>query len=154
MQKNETKTITTNRKAFHEYFIEEKFTAGIALQGTEVKAIRAGQVNLKDSYTRVVKHEVFLVKCHIAPYDFGGYANHEPERERRLLLQKKEIRRLERVLDTPGITLVPLSIFITECGKIKVELGVARGKKQYDKRQALAKRQAHREIEHFRKDHI
>ncbi|MDD5231692.1 MAG: SsrA-binding protein SmpB, partial [Candidatus Marinimicrobia bacterium] len=102
MPKEEIKTVTTNKKAFHDYFITDKIEAGIELKGTEVKSIRAGQINLKDSYAKIINQQVFLLKCHISPYDFGGYDNHDPERDRRLLLHRNEIRRLQRNIENKG----------------------------------------------------
>jgi len=149
--KNEVKIVATNRKAFHDYEIQDKLEAGIELKGTEVKAIRAGQVNLKDSYAKINRGEVFLYNSHISPYDFGGFDNHDPERPRRLLLHHQEIRRLQRQVETKGITLIPLRIYLNEKGIIKVELGLARGKRQYDKRAAIAERELRREMDLHRK---
>lgn len=149
--KNETKIITTNRKAFHDYEIQDKLEAGIELKGTEVKAIRAGQVNLKDSYAKIHQGELFLYNSHISPYDFGGFDNHDPERPRRLLLHQQEIRRLQRQIETKGMTLVPLRLYINEKGKIKVEIGLVRGKRQYDKRAAIVERESRRELDFQRK---
>jgi len=149
--KNEEKNITTNRKAYHDYFIQDKIIAGIELKGTEVKAVRAGQISLKDSYAKIENGEVFLLKAHISPYDFGGYDNHEPERNRRLLLHRAEIKRLQRNIESKGMALVPLRVFITEKGKVKVELALAKGKRQYDKREAIADRELRKELDYQRK---
>jgi len=149
--KEDVKNITTNKKAFHDYFILDKIEAGIELKGTEVKSVRAGQVNLKDSYAKIINQEVYLFKCHIAPYDFGGYDNHDPERDRRLLLHRNEIRRLQRSIENKGQTLIPLRVFMTEEGKVKVEIGLAKGKRQYDKREAIADKDARREMQRLRK---
>lgn len=151
MPKEDAKNVTTNKKAFHDYFILDKIEAGIELKGTEVKSIRSGQVNLKDSYAKIIKQQVFLLKCHISPYDFGGYDNHDPERDRRLLLHRNEIKRLQRNVEMKGETLIPLRIFITEKGKVKVEIGLVKGKRQYDKREAIADKDARRELERLRK---
>jgi len=151
MPNEDVKVITTNKKAFHDYFILDKIEAGIELKGTEVKSIRAGQVNLKDSYAKITNRELYLLKCHIAPYDYGGYDNHNPERDRRLLLHRNEIRRLQREVENKGLTLIPLRVLITERGKVKVEIGLAKGKRQYDKRNALAEKEARREVERLRK---
>lgn len=151
MPKEDVKNITTNKKAFHDYFILDKIEAGIELKGTEVKSVRAGQVNLKDSYAKIINQEVYLFKCHIAPYDFGGYDNHDPERDRRLLLHRNEIRRLQRSIENKGQTLIPLRVFMTEEGKVKVEIGLAKGKRQYDKREAIADKDARREMQRLRK---
>ncbi|MCK9244162.1 MAG: SsrA-binding protein SmpB [Candidatus Marinimicrobia bacterium] len=151
MPKEEIKTVTTNKKAFHDYFITDKIEAGIELKGTEVKSIRAGQINLKDSYAKIINQQVFLLKCHISPYDFGGYDNHDPERDRRLLLHRNEIRRLQRNIENKGQTLIPLRVLINAKGKVKVEIGLAKGKRQYDKREAIADKDARREMQRLRK---
>jgi SsrA-binding protein len=129
------KDLARNRAAFHNYFIEDRFEAGIVLAGTEVKSLRRGSCSLKDAYARVKEGELFLYNCHIAPYSHGTAFNHEPLRPRKLLLHKREIHRLEREQAGTGLTLVPLRIYLRG-GVIKVELGVARGKRQYDKREA------------------
>lgn len=139
------KVVTVNRKARHDYFILDTFEAGLALLGTEVKSLRAGKVNLKDSYARVRHGELWLCGVHISPYSHGSYNNHDPERERKLLMHKSEIRRLSGKIEEGGMTLVPLRIYFRN-GKAKVELALARGKKHYDKRQSIAKRDAKREI--------
>jgi SsrA-binding protein len=149
--KDDVKNVTTNKKAFHDYFILDKLEAGIELKGTEVKSIRAGQVNLKDSYAKIVNQQLMLLKTHISPYDFGGYDNHDPERDRRLLLHRNEIKRLQRSVENKGATLIPLRIYITAQGRVKVEIGLAKGKKQYDKREAIADKDARRELERLRK---
>lgn len=140
-----TKTIE-NRKARHDYHIEETFEAGIVLQGTEVKSLRAGQANLKDSFARVKDNEVYLVNMHISPYEQGNQFNHEPTRERKLLLHKSEIRKLIGKTKEKGLTLVPLKVYFTR-GKVKVELALAKGKNLYDKRQDMAAKDAKREME-------
>ena len=129
------KEIARNRAAFHNYFIGDRFEAGVVLLGTEVKALREGACNLKDSYARVKGGEVYLFNCHISPYKHGSAFNHEPLRPRKLLLHRREIIRLLKEQDMSGNTLVPLRVYLKD-GKIKVELGVARGKKQYDKRES------------------
>ena len=138
------KVIAVNRKARHEYFIEETFDAGIALVGTEVKSIRAGKVSLQESYAKVEDGEMWLVGMHIAPYEQGGRWNLDPIRRRKLLLHKNEIVRLQAKSQQKGLALVPISIFF-ERGYAKIELGLARGKKLYDKREAIAERDAQRE---------
>jgi len=144
--------ITTNKKAFHDYQINEKFEAGIELTGTEVKSLRAGHAHLKDSYVRIRNGEAFLLKAHIAQYKYSsGYDNHDPERDRRLLLHKKEIFRLKKNIDIKGVTLIPLRLYFNERGKVKVEVGIAKGKRQYDKRAAIAEKDIKREIERTRK---
>jgi SsrA-binding protein len=138
------KVIATNKKAFHDYFILEKMEAGIALQGTEVKAIREGRLNLKDSYATIRTGEAFLVNCHISPYSHGNRENHDPTRARKLLLHVKEIRKLIGKTQEKGLTLVPLRVYLKR-GRVKVELGVARGKKMYDKRETERRKEADKE---------
>jgi SsrA-binding protein len=145
------KVVVQNRKARHDYDIVDRFETGIVLQGTEVKSLRAGRVNLKDSYAIVESGEVFLHRVHISTYEEGTYHNHEPERTRKLLLHAMEIRRLAGRTQQQGLTLVPLSIYFLR-GRVKVELGLAKGKKQFDKRHSLAERQAQREVERALKD--
>ncbi|HOB41153.1 MAG: SsrA-binding protein SmpB [Limnochordia bacterium] len=137
------KVVTENRKARHDYFIEETMEAGIVLQGTEVKSIRLGRVNLKDSYARVENGEVFLYGMHISPYEQGNRFNHDPLRPRKLLLHKREIRRLLGKTREEGYTLVPTRLYFNR-GKCKVELALAKGKRKYDKRESYAKRDAER----------
>ena len=137
------KVISENRKARHDYFIEETMEAGIVLQGTEVKSIRLGRVNLKDSFARVENGEVFLYGMHISPYEQGNRFNHDPLRPRKLLLHKREIRRLLGKTREEGYTLVPTRLYFTK-GKCKIELALAKGKKRYDKRESYAKRYAER----------
>lgn len=143
--KEQIKVVAKNRKAYHDYFIDEVYEAGIALVGTEVKSIRTGKVSLRDSYAEVVGGEVFLQNMHISPYDKGNRFNHDPRRQRRLLLHKREIRRLLGQTTQKGYTLIPLRLYFKR-GKVKVELALARGKKLYDKRRDLAKRDAQREV--------
>jgi SsrA-binding protein len=140
------KVIAQNRKARHDYEVLASFEAGLALQGTEVKSIRAGKVTLKDSYARVERGEVFLVHLHINPYEAASHFNHDPERPRKLLLHRWEIRRLVGQLEQRGLTLVPLRLYLKN-GRAKVELGLVRGKRQYDKRQDIGQRDAQRAIE-------
>ncbi len=139
------KVVAENRKARHDYFIEETYEAGIALVGTEVKSLRAGKANLRDSYAEVINGEVFLQNMHISPYEKGNRFNHDPKRPRKLLLHKSEIRRLIGRTMQKGYTLIPLRVYFKR-GKAKVELALARGKKLYDKRESIAKRDAEREI--------
>ena len=138
------KAVATNKKAFHDYFILEKFEAGISLLGTEVKAIREGRLNLKDSYALVQGGEAFLFHCHISPYSHGNRENHDPTRTRKLLLHEKEIRKLIGKTQEKGLTLVPLRVYLKR-GRIKVELGVARGKKLIDKRETERRKEADQE---------
>jgi SsrA-binding protein len=141
----EDKVLATNRKARHDYHIEETFEAGIALQGTEVKSLRDGRANLKDAYGTVEGGEVFLVGCHISPYEAGNRFNHEPLRKRKLLLHRQEIRRLIGKVQEKGLTLIPLA-FRLRGRRVKVELALARGKKLYDKREDIKRRTEEREI--------
>ena len=138
------KLVAANRKAFHDYFILEKLEVGIALLGTEVKAIREGRLNLKDSYALVQSGEAFLFNCHISPYSHGNRENHDPTRSRKLLLHQKEIRKLIGKTQEKGLTLVPLRVYLKR-GRVKVELGVARGKKLIDKRETERRKEADRE---------
>ena len=140
----EEKVIATNKKAFHDYFILERLEAGVALLGTEVKSIREGRINLKDSYAIVRGGEPFLLNCHISPYSHGNRENHEPTRTRKLLLHHQEIRKLIGKSQEKGLTLVPLRVYLKR-GKVKVELGVARGKKLYDKRETERRKEQDRE---------
>ncbi len=140
------RVIITNRKARHEYHIDETYEAGITLKGTQVKSLRLGNANLQDSYAFVRAGEVFLEGMHISPYEFGNQFNHEPKRERKLLLNKKEIRKLIGKTKEKGYTLIPLSVYFRN-GKAKIELALARGKKSYDKRKTIAERDAKREQE-------
>jgi SsrA-binding protein len=145
------KTLCQNKKARFDYFIEETYEAGIALQGTEVKSLRLGKAILKDSYVAINGEEAFLYNTHISPYPFGHQFNHDPERVRKLLLHKREIRRLTGKTHERGYTLVPLKIYLKN-GKIKIEIGLAKGKALYDKREVLKRRSADREIEKAMKD--
>jgi SsrA-binding protein len=147
------KIICTNKQARFDYHLEDRYEAGLVLQGTEVKSLRDGRANLKDSYAVVDGGEVYLYNCHISPYPNGGYANHEPQRVRKVLLHRKEIRRLVGKTRERGLTLIPLRLYFLR-GKAKVELALARGKKQYDKREDMKQRDADREIERaFRERH-
>jgi SsrA-binding protein len=141
------KVVATNRKAFHDYFIEEKFEAGIVLQGTEVKSLREGRVNLQDSYASVREGEMFLHNCHVSPYSHGNIMNHDPTRVRKLLLHKTEINKLLGKTQQKGLTLIPLRIYFSKRGHAKVELGLAKGKKLYDRRESIKAREAGREVQ-------
>jgi SsrA-binding protein len=151
-KENIKKAVATNRKAYHDYFIEEKFEAGIMLQGTEVKSLREGRVNLQDSYASVKGDEVFLHHCHISPYSHGNIMNHEPLRTRKLLLHRKEIDKLLGKTKQQGLTLIPLRIYFSKRGLAKVELGLAKGKKQHDRRETIKTREASREVERAMKE--
>jgi SsrA-binding protein len=145
------KILCLNKKARHDYFIEETYEAGIALEGTEVKSLRMGKGNLKDSYVLIKDEEAFLHNTHISPYPYGHQFNHEPERVRKLLLHKQEIRRFSGKTNERGYTLIPLKIYL-KSGKIKLLIGLAKGKTLYDKREDLKRRSADREMEKALKD--
>ena len=146
MAAEQEKVITVNRRARHDYFIDETFEAGMVLTGSEVKSLRDGRANLKDSYARIAKGEAFLVNSHISPYPAANQFNHEPTRTRKLLLHKREIRRLTGRVSERGLTLIPLRLYFKK-GRVKAELGLARGKKLYDKRETMRKRAVQREVE-------
>lgn len=139
------KVISTNRKAFHDYLIFDKFIAGIVLTGTEIKSIRKGMINLKDSFAKIEANEIFLYGMHISPYEQGNRYNHKPDRIRKLLLQKREILKIQDKVKKDGVTIVPLELFLTH-GFAKIEIGLAKGKKLYDKREALTKKTQERDI--------
>ena len=140
------KVISTNRKAFHDFLIFDKFIAGIVLAGTEIKSIRKGAVNLKDSFAKIEKGEIFLYNFHISKYEQGNRYNHEPERTRKLLLNRKEILKIEMKIKKEGYTIVPLELFLTR-GYAKLEIGLAKGKKLYDKREDITKKTQNRDIQ-------
>jgi SsrA-binding protein len=147
----EMKVVAANRKALHDYIIEDTYEAGIALTGTEIKSVRASRVNLRDGYVQVRNGEAWLLNVHISPYDFGNRENHEPRRERKLLLHRREIRKLQSKVAERGWTIVPLRIYLKE-GRAKVEVALARGKRVYDKRQAVAERDMDRDLRRVLKD--
>ncbi|MDM5339927.1 SsrA-binding protein SmpB [Fictibacillus enclensis] len=151
MPRGEGKLVAQNKKARHDYHIEETFEAGIVLQGTEIKAIRAGRINLKDSFARVQNGELFLHNMHVSPYEQGNRYNHDPLRTRKLLLHKKEITKLLGQTKEQGYSIVPLKLYLKN-GFAKVLIGLAKGKKNYDKRQDLKKKDAKREIERAFRD--
>ena len=140
LMRREPKTIATNRKAYHDFHIEEKFEAGVVLSGTEVKSLREGKANLKESYARIKDGEIFLVNAHISPYTCGNIYNHEPKRERKLLMHTREIDRLYGKVRESGYTLVPLSLYFNERNRVKVEFGLAKGKTSFDKREDIKRR--------------
>ncbi|GIN19739.1 SsrA-binding protein SmpB [Siminovitchia fordii] len=146
MAKEEGKLVAQNRKAGHDYFIEDTYEAGIVLQGTEIKSIRAGRVNLKDSFARIQNGEVFIHNMHISPYEHGNRYNHDPIRTRKLLLHRKQINKLIGETKEAGYTLVPLKLYMKN-GFAKMLIGLGRGKKQYDKREDLKRKEAKRDIE-------
>ena len=149
-EKKGIKVMAHNRKALHDYFVEEKYEAGIELRGTEVKSVRAGTLNLKDSYVIVKNGEAYVHSMHISPYDKGNIFNHDPDRPKRLLLHKKELGKLYALVKQDGYALIPLSVYLKDA-RVKVELGVCRGKKNYDKREASAQRDAKREMDRVMK---
>jgi SsrA-binding protein len=150
-QEPRDRSIATNRRARHEYAILETYEAGLALRGTEVKSLRAGLVNFKDSYATVRNGEVWLLGCHINPYSHGTDANHDPERDRKLLMHAKEISRLTGKIAERGLTLVPLKLYF-KSGRAKLELGLGRGKKLHDKRSTLREREVKREMDRAARD--
>ena len=150
-KKMQSKIIAQNKKAWHDYFVDEKYEAGIALYGTEVKSVRTGAVNLKDAYCSIKNGELFVLGMHISPYEKGNIFNREPLRDKKLLMHKREIMKLHGLMTQKGYTLVPLSLYFS--GKnVKVEVGLCRGKKLYDKRDALAEKQAGREMDRRMRD--
>lgn len=151
-KKEGIKEIASNRKAFHDYFVLERFEAGIELFGTEVKSIRAGQVNLKDSYCTIREDELFVRGMHVSPYEKGNIFNRDPDRVRRLLMHRKEILKLNQRVMLEGVALVPLSVYFKD-SRVKVEVGLCKGKKLYDKRDTDAKRQAQRDMDRSMKNY-
>jgi SsrA-binding protein len=145
--------VVVNRKARHDYFIDETVEAGLVLTGSEVKSLRDGRCNLVDSFARITRGEAFITNVHISPYDPASRENHEPTRSRKLLLHRLEIDRLEGKLKQKGLTLVPLRIYFNERGRAKIELGLGRGKKHYDKRQTIKERDAKRETARAMRSH-
>lgn len=146
MSKEAIKTVVTNKKAFHDYFVEESYEAGIELFGTEVKSIRQGRVNLKDAWCSIVNGEIFVNNMHISPYEHGNIFNRDPLRVKRLLMHKREITRLYGLTKQQGYAIIPLSVYFKK-GRVKVEVGLCKGKKLYDKRAVEAKKASEREIE-------
>jgi len=146
MQNKEEKNITSNRKAFHDYFIEQTIEVGVVLLGTEVKALRNGKANLVDAYASIKNGEVWMINAHIGVYDHGNINNHEPLRIRKLLLKLSEIRKLDNKIKQKGYSLIPLRIYFSN-GKVKVEIGLARGKKSYDKRETIKLKDAKRDLD-------
>ncbi|MCM3115230.1 SsrA-binding protein SmpB [Neobacillus drentensis] len=151
MPKGEGKVVAQNKKAYHDYFIEETYEAGIVLQGTEIKSIRGGKVNLKDAYARIQNGEAILFGMHVSPYEQGNIFNHDPLRTRKLLLHKREINKLIGETKEAGYALVPLKLYLKN-GFCKVLIGLAKGKKNYDKRESLKQKEAKREIERAFRD--
>ena len=151
MEKQQCKTIAQNKKARHDYFVEESFEAGIELVGTEVKSLRAGGVNLKDSWCEIKNGEIFIRQMHVSPYEHGNIFNRDPLRARKLLMHKREISRLGSLIATKGLTVIPLSLYF-KGSRVKVQVGLCRGKKLYDKRDDMAKRDAKRDIDRALKE--
>lgn len=147
MANKQRKMIANNKKARHDYFIEETYEAGIVLTGTEIKSARLGKVSIKESYARIEKEEMMIYGMNISPYEQGNRFNVDPLRPRKLLLHKREIRKLIGATKLKGLTLVPLTMYINEAGRAKIEIALARGKKNYDKRETIAKRDASRNME-------
>ena len=147
------KIVATNKKARHDFFIEDTYEAGIELSGTEVKSIRAGKVNLRDSYAQVKDGEMFVYGMHISPYEKGNIFNTDPLRPKKLLLHKAEIRKLQQAVMLQGLALIPLSVYFKD-GRIKVELALCKGKKLYDKRETIAKQSAQREMERHMRERM
>lgn len=147
------KLIANNKKAYHEYFVDEVYEAGLSLQGTEVKSVRMGQVSIKEAYCRIRNGEVFVENMNISPYEQGNRENHDPLRQRKLLLHRDEIDKLTKKVDEKGLTLVPTRLYFKD-GRAKLEIGVCRGKKLYDKRETLKQKQADREASRAMSDHL
>ena len=150
MPQKGVKVIVQNRRARHDYFVEETWEAGIELRGTEVKSIRMGRCNLKDCYAQVKDGELFVLGMHISPYENGSFSNTDPLRPKRLLMHKREIRKLQQAVMQQGLALIPLNVYLKD-GRVKVEIAICRGKKNYDKRDDIAKRDAEREMERHMK---
>jgi SsrA-binding protein len=148
---NADRVVTQNRRAFHEYFIDEQLETGIVLTGTEIKSVRDGKATISEAYVRIDNGELWLIGCHITPYTHGSYANHDPDRPRKLLAHGREIDRLRQQTDQKGMTLVPLRIKLKR-GRAKVDVGIAKGKNLYDKRQATSERDAKRQIDRAMRD--
>lgn len=145
------RVVTSNRRAFHDYFIDETVEAGVALTGTEIKSIREGKATISEAYARIENGELWLVGAHISPYSHGSYTNHDPDRPRKLLVHKAQIQDLQAAIERKGLTLVPLRLLLKR-GRAKVDIGVARGKKLYDKRATTAEREANRDIQRAMRD--
>ena len=151
--KKQIKLQANNKKAYHDYFVEETYEAGIELTGTEIKSVRAGKVSIKESFVKIKAGQAMVYGMNISPYEQGNRFNVEPTRVRRLLLHKQEIRKLDQALALQGMTLMPLKLYINEDGRAKLEIGLCRGKKNYDKREAIAKKDAQRSMERSMRNH-
>ena len=145
-QRRTDRVVTTNRRAFHDYFIVETIEAGLVLSGSEIKSIRDGKATISEAYARIENSELWLIGAHISPYRHGAYANHDPDRPRKLLVHKSQVRELRRAIEQKGMTLVPLRLAIKR-GRAKIDIGVARGKKLHDKRQAAAERESRLDVQ-------
>ncbi len=152
MSQDHIKILTVNKKARFNYFIEDEFEAGIILKGTEVKSLRDGRVNLTDSYAAIRKGEVFLYQLHIGAYPFAHYDNHIPLRPRKLLLHKQEIKRLYGKINEKGFSMIPLKVYFKN-GKVKIAIGLAKGKRKYDKREAIKRRDAKKDLDRMKKEY-
>ena len=150
-QRRADRVVTTNRRAFHDYFVVEMLETGIALLGTEIKSIRDGKATISEAYARIENGELWLIGAHISPYRHGSHSNHDPDRPRKLLAHKRQIAELRRMVEQKGMTLVPLRLILKQ-GRAKVEIGVVRGKKLYDKRQTEAERESRRDVERALRD--
>lgn len=148
----QTSDLVANRKVFHHYEVLETFEAGIALQGTEIKSLRDHGGSLQEAYVKVIRQEVWLVGCHIAPYRFGNIHNHEERRDRKLLLHKREIERLKTATQEKGLAIVPISLYLKN-GRVKIKIGLAKGKKSFDKRESIKERDVKRSIQQALKNH-
>ena len=151
--KKQIKLVSNNKKAYHDYFVDDTYEAGIVLTGTEIKSVRQGKVSIKEAYVRIRGGEAFVQGMNISPYEQGNRFNVDPLRDRKLLLHKQELRKLTGKLTLQGMTLIPLKMYINEDGRAKVELGLCRGKKNYDKREAIAKKDAQRSMERSMRNH-
>ena len=153
MSNNHTTKTIKNRRAEFEYFLVQTYNAGIVLTGTEIKSVRTGKVNLKDGYCFMDKGELWLKNVHISPYKFGSYANHQPMRERKLLLTKRELRKIDAKLKEKGLTMIPVQMYISERGYAKIDISLAKGKKFFDKRQTLKTKETKREMDRQMKNY-
>lgn len=153
MAKKDRKLIANNKKAYFDYFIEEIIEAGIVLTGTEIKSLRLGKASIKESYAKIIKGELYIIGMNISPYEQGNRFNVDPLRDRKLLIHKRELLKLMNYTTQKGLTIVPLKVYINEDGRAKVEIGLARGKKNYDKRDSIQQRDAKRDMDRKMKDH-
>ncbi len=152
-QRRADRVVTTNRRAFHDYFVVETLEVGIVLSGTEIKSIRDGKATISEAYARIEQGELWLIGAHISPYRHGSHSNHEPDRPRKLLAHKRQVRELQAMVEQKGMTLVPLRLLLKR-GRAKLELGIVRGKKLYDKRASEAERESRRDVERALRERI